>query len=181
MKPEVIIKVARDKYQHGEGPAGCYKVVPIYFKKPSPSGDTAMQCSSVSTHHQAKTHRVTKPSADLCIAKQRILYIKTNSQLLHNMILNINTWKHSLTHCLFPFGHTFCPANSITRATQSVGRNIVPIRKDKFRKHHFCLAHPHSLAAFLSSLLLWQWHRLSILGTFTALETLLIIVEKHSG
>ena len=104
MKPESIAEVTRNKYQHGKGPAGCYKVVPIYFMKPSPTGDTAMQCSSDSTHHQTKTHQVTKPSADLCIAEQRMLDIETNSQLLHNVVLNINTGKQPLTHCFFPFG-----------------------------------------------------------------------------
>ena len=69
---------------------GVNNVVPIYFKKPSPTGDTAMQCSSDSTHHQTKTYQVTKPSADLCIAEQWMFYIETNSQLLYNVVLNIN-------------------------------------------------------------------------------------------
>lgn len=76
MKPEAIAEVTRNKHQDGKGPAECYRVVTIYFKKPSPTGDTGMQCSSDSTHHQTKTHQVTKPSADLCIAEQRMLYLE---------------------------------------------------------------------------------------------------------
>lgn len=100
MKPEVIVEVLRNKHQSDKGPGVHYNVVLIYFKKPQTTGDTTMQYT-------------TKPKpirwqlcADLCTAEQGILYIETNSRLLHNVVLNINTWKHRLTHCLFPFGPT---------------------------------------------------------------------------
>lgn len=90
-KPEAIVKVTRNKYQQDKGPAGCSNVVIIYFKKPSPADDTAMQSSSASTCHQTKTHQVTKPSAELRVTGQRMRYMETNFQLLHKVVLNINT------------------------------------------------------------------------------------------
>lgn len=128
MKPEAIVNTTRNKYQLGRGAPGCYNVVLIYSMKPSPIGNAALQCSSDSIHHQTKTHQVTKPSAVLCIAEQRMLHTETSSHLLHNVVLNVNTSKHPLTHCLFPFG----PTSALLVPTQeppSQWKETVPIRK----------------------------------------------------
>lgn len=81
-------------------------------------------------------------------------------------------------HASFPLGLSL-PSKFQCKNHPVQGKECTPVKTNTFREHCLCGAQPSSLAVFLSSVLLSQWHSLSAFGTFTALRTWPITAEKH--
>lgn len=126
---------------------------------------------------------------------QHITRLKLNRwlNLLQNYTLQRRgcyTWKqdHSCcpvcsyasieAHASFPLGLSL-PSKFQCKSHLVQWKECTLVKTNRFREHCLYRAQPSSLAVFLSSVLLSRWHSLSAIGTFTALGTLPITVEKH--
>lgn len=81
-------------------------------------------------------------------------------------------------HASFPLGLSL-PSKFQCKSHLVQWKECTLVKTNRFREHCLYRVQPSSLAVFLSSVLLSRWHSLSAIGTFTALGTLPITVEKH--